>query len=126
MFEETILKEKENYIRGLEQKVRDLNHEIWNECDKLSKMKISNANEKFGVKEGDKISITYIVHQYQGFDAPIKDIDETIEGYFKGFEGVSYNVTHIVLTYYKTKKDGSRSLREGCLNLSDIKEIKKI
>ena len=40
MFEETILKEKENYIRGLEQKVRDLNHEIWNECNKLSKMKI--------------------------------------------------------------------------------------
>ena len=126
MYEETILKEKEKYIRGLEQKVRDLNHEIWDECDKLSKMKISNANEKFGVKEGDKIAITYTEHQYQGFDAPIKYIDETIEGYFKRFEGASYNATDIILSYYKTKKDGSQSLREGYLNLRDIKDIKKI
>ena len=126
MYAESTIKEKREYIKTLERNIAELEHKLREEDSLIQKMCLSNAIEKYGLKEGDKIQLTKEVNYYQGFDKPIHTTEETTIVYFKQFGTFFNNYGQLALYYCMPKKDGTMGKREQWIYLFEVKDIKKL
>lgn len=127
MLTEEKKKELLKNIEVIEEQVKCLNKEKNGYVNQLIQDAVETVRNRFsGIAEGDKVKVQY---SDWDFNRSHKVYEEIF--YLKGFHIPHYyylpNIEECVqVDFFKTKKDGSKSLRTQVLNNTYIKSIEKV